>query len=95
MGRLTFNDLVERAPIIVPVNFAGYNHFVVFRGVYGNRVLLADPAWGNRTMLVEKFEQAWIDYPQFGKVGFLVATGDGRTPMGSLAPAAKDFFALH
>src|ERR687892_1070385 len=28
-GKLTLADLVEQAPIIVPVNFLGYNHFVV------------------------------------------------------------------
>ena len=43
-GRLDFNDLIERAPIMVPVDALGYNHFVIFRGVMGDRVLLADPA---------------------------------------------------
>jgi uncharacterized protein len=57
-GQLTLEDLIERAPIMVPVNFHGYNHFVVFRGMRGNRVLLADPAFGNRTMLAAKFEAA-------------------------------------
>jgi uncharacterized protein len=52
-GKLTLKDLIERAPILIPVQTNGYPHFVIFRGVMGNRVLLADPAWGNRTMTKE------------------------------------------
>src|SRR5512132_3526483 len=72
-GRLAFADLVEKAPIMVPVNFFGYNHFVVFLGVMEGRVLLADPGWGKRTMLRGKFENAWLDYGEaIGKVGFVI-----------------------
>src|SRR5437868_1677975 len=38
LGQLDLNDLLERAPIMVPINALGYNHFVVFRGIMGNRV---------------------------------------------------------
>ena len=93
-GKLTLADLVEQAPIIVPVNFLGYNHFVVFRGMRGNRVLLADPAFGNRTMHVAKFEAAWLDYEEFGKVGFVVALADGTESPNRLAPAPGDFVSL-
>lgn len=90
-GKLSFNDLLKKAPIIVPVNIFGYNHFVIFRGVQGNRVLLADPAWGNRTMLVEQFENIRIDFPDIGKVGFVVSRIDGSEPLNLLAPDANDF----
>jgi hypothetical protein len=90
-GKLTLENLVERAPILVPVNIIGYNHFVIFRGMAGNRVLLADPAWGNRTMTVERFERVWIDYGPVGKVGFVVAGPDGPMPPGALAPRLADF----
>jgi uncharacterized protein len=93
-GQLTLEDLIERAPVMVPVNFHGYNHFVVFRGALGNRVLLADPAFGNRTMLAEKFEDGWLDYPEFGKVGFVVARADDAVPPNQLAPAPSDFVFL-
>lgn len=96
-GRLTVDDLIRRAPIIVPINVAGYNHFVIFRGQLDNRVLLADPAWGNRTMTVEKFEKAWIDYPKIGHVGFIVEGKDlvvGESP-GLLLPQANDFPTLN
>lgn len=93
-GRLTLDDLIERAPIMVPVNFRGYNHFVVFRGVRSDRVLLSDPAWGNRTMRVEVFENAWLQYQTLGKVGFVVRRGDGKTPPNRLEPRSSDFVML-
>jgi predicted double-glycine peptidase len=93
-GQLSIEDLVERAPIMVPVNLHGYNHFVVFRGMRGNRVLLADPAFGNRTMLAAKFERAWLAYPKIGKVGFAVARADGVDLPNRLAPQSHDFVAL-
>ena len=94
-GKLTFADLVEMAPIMTPVNFLGYNHFVVFRGVMRDRVLLADPAWGNRTMLRDDFESAWLDYGEaMGKVGFVVERRDDGVPPNQLSPRASDFVML-
>ncbi|MDQ3583230.1 MAG: C39 family peptidase [Pseudomonadota bacterium] len=93
-GRLTLRDLIEQAPIMVPVSLHGYNHFVVFRGRRGDRVLIADPAWGNRTLRVERFEEAWIDSPEIGKVGFVVVQRGGSTPPNRLAPRASDFVML-
>lgn len=90
-GRLTIEDLVERAPVIVPLNLNGYNHFVVFRGVRRNQVLLADPAWGNRTMGIERFKHTWISYPEIGKIGFIVARDEGDSPAGGLEPRPRDF----
>jgi predicted double-glycine peptidase len=93
-GQLTLEDLIARAPVIVPVKFHGYNHFVVFRGALGNRVLLADPAFGNHTMLASKFEDAWLDFAKFGKVGFVVARVDDAAPPNQLAPRPSDFVSL-
>jgi uncharacterized protein len=93
-GNLEFQDLPDLAPIIVPVELDGYSHFVVFRGMRGNRVLLADPAFGNRTMLGSKFQSAWLDYPEFGRVGFVVAPTDGAHPPNQLAPRPRDFVSL-
>lgn len=95
LGQMTFDDLVERAPIMVPVDLQGFNHFVVFRGALGNRVLLADPAYGNRTLRRDRFEDSWLDFPELGHVGFLVERPDGRTPPNRLAPNDRDFVALH
>jgi predicted double-glycine peptidase len=90
-GGLTLHDLIERAPIIVPVNFKGYNHFVVFRGIRADRVLLADPGWGNRTMPIERFEAAWLDTADLGRVGFVVSRRDGAAPPNQLAPRTDEF----
>jgi uncharacterized protein len=90
-GRLALLDLITLAPAIVPLSLNGYDHFVVFRGVWGNRVLLADPAWGNRTMPVERFESVWMDSPEFGKVGFVVKRRDGAEPPNQLTPEPDDF----
>jgi predicted double-glycine peptidase len=97
LGNLTLADLVARAPVMVPVDLTGYDHFVVFRGLAGGRVFLADPAWGNRAMPVERFEAAWIDYPGFGRVGFVVARadgGDGGPPPNRLAPRPGEDFTV-
>lgn len=93
-GKLTVEDLIERAPIMVPIDTNGYNHFVVFRGIVGNRVLLADPAWGNRTMTIEKFKKKWLDYPEFGHVGFVLAAREGEAGRNALAPRPDEFVML-
>jgi predicted double-glycine peptidase len=92
LGKLDLNDLIERAPIMVPIDALGYNHFVIFRGVMGNRVLLADPAWGNRTMTIDKFQRMWLDYGEpMGHVGFVVKRRDGRKPLNQLQARLSEF----
>ncbi|QLH41066.1 MAG: C39 family peptidase [Defluviicoccus sp.] len=94
-GKLTLEDLVERAPIMVPIKTNGYNHFVIFRGIWKDRVLLADPAWGNRTMLVEQFEDIWLEFPTVGKVGFVVNSSHPEiTPENRLIPRPEEFLTL-
>ncbi len=58
---LSLDDLsVFRAPI-VPIKVFGFNHYVVVNAIRRDNVMLADPAFGNRTMSVEDFKSAWID----------------------------------
>lgn len=92
-GKLEYKDLAALAPIIVAVSPIGYNHFVVFRGAIGDQVLLADPAFGNSTMPIEKFERIWIDFPKFGKVGFVVTRDGTVAPPGRLV-ARRDLVVL-
>jgi uncharacterized protein len=84
--KLAVTDLVKFAPAIVPVNLTGFPHFVVFRGMVGDEVLLADPAFGNRTMHVDRFSASWIQ-----QIGFIVARSDGSpAPPGRLAVRLDD-----
>ena len=94
LGQLTLSDLVARAPVIVPVKLQGYPHFVVFRGATANRVLLADPAFGNITLTIPKFVAGWIDYREIGRVGFVVTKSGTLAPPGALAARAADFLAF-
>lgn len=94
LGQLTFSDLLEHAPIIVPMNLLGYPHFVVFRGATTSRVLLADPAFGNLTITVEKFIDGWIEYRDIGRAGFLVRKEGGLASPGRLLARPSEFFFL-
>ena len=90
-GQLSFQDLIERAPIIVPVNLQGFPHFVVFRGATSSQVLLADPAFGNLTMSIRKFTNGWIKYKDINRVGFVVKESGKLMPPGRLSASALDF----
>ncbi|WP_420997485.1 C39 family peptidase [Cupriavidus sp. 30B13] len=46
-------------PAIVLVVENGYHHFVVVKGIHGNRVLIGDPALGTRAISREHFESIW------------------------------------
>lgn len=94
LGQLGISDLIDLAPVIVPVNFNGYPHFVVFRGATNNRVLFADPAFGNVTMTRAKFVDCWIHYKDLGRVGFLVKKDGELAPPGQLLARPQDFVFL-
>ena len=93
-GKLSLEDLVSKAPIIVAITTYDYNHFVIFRGMRGDRVLLADPAWGNRTMRVDAFLDSWIEYPQIGHIGFTVERTDGSSLPSALQDNGHDYVML-
>ncbi|MDE2402519.1 MAG: C39 family peptidase [Burkholderiales bacterium] len=48
-----------RVPAIVLINENGYMHFVVLKGLRGDRVLIGDPAKGTRAMPRSAFEASW------------------------------------
>lgn len=83
---LTLGELAELdAPAIVPIRLNGYSHFVVFRRLSGDRVSLADPAFGAVTMKAARFQELW----QNG-IGFIVLRQDAALPR-SLASRSGDF----
>ncbi len=47
------------APVIVRIEEEGYKHFVIFRGVIEDRVVLADPIRGNMRIPIRKFNMIW------------------------------------
>lgn len=64
-GGLDLEELLADAPAIIPIQAKGYDHFVVLRGRVGDRIVLADPAYGNRTLTVERFLAAWPNHIAF------------------------------
>ncbi len=70
-GDVGLADLVDLAPAIVPIRIYDYDHFVVFRGLAAGRAVLADSAYGNRTMLVPHFLDVWR-----GQIAFVVRRPD-------------------
>lgn len=79
--RLPLPRLAElRVPAIVLIDNNGYRHFVVLRGLTEDRVLIADPNLGTRTMPRVRFEEAWngiafviLDRPDIAQASFGLA----------------------
>lgn len=57
LGRLTG----LKVPVIVRIQTQGHEHFVVLRGLAGDRVFLADPLRGNLRLPVSEFARQWPD----------------------------------
>ncbi|WP_339490673.1 C39 family peptidase [Pseudomonas sp. EL_65y_Pfl2_R95] len=58
--RATFADLEGlEHPVIVPIEYAGFKHFVVVRDVFDEHVFVADPAIGNISFTRVRFEAVW------------------------------------
>jgi hypothetical protein len=46
-------------PVITVVETKGYKHFVIIKGIKGDRILIGDPAAGNRIETRSDFESHW------------------------------------
>lgn len=98
--RLPLSRLAEaRIPGIALIDSNGYRHFVVVRGLSDDRVLLADPNLGTRTMPRIRFEEAWsgvlfviLDRPEIAQASFNRPEDWGVRPRapGELVRAAMD-----
>ncbi len=60
-------------PCIVPIEFFGYKHFVVVKGIHAGHVFIADPYMGNTSFSIPNFQQMW-----YKNILFLV-TSEGST----------------
>lgn len=55
-----FSDLASLdKPAIVPIAYAGFKHFVVFKTYKNGRVFVADPALGNLSFSADHFQEIW------------------------------------
>lgn len=55
-----FSDLVKLGqPAIVPISYAGFKHFVVYKAYKDGRVYVADPALGNISFDENRFKEVW------------------------------------
>jgi uncharacterized protein len=55
-------DLIDlKQPAIVPIEYAGFKHFVVVKYVADGRFFIADPAFGNISFQYHQFESIWAD----------------------------------
>lgn len=48
-----------KVPVLTLIRPRGYEHFVVLKRIEGNKVLIADPAFGNSAPDFSQFEQYW------------------------------------
>lgn len=77
-----------KQPVLVPIRFKNYHHFVIVKGVVGDRIFIADPATGNVSMKINKFMDIWT-----GGIGLVVERkeGDKRAAKYALKVEKKDF----
>ncbi len=73
------------SPVLVPIKFKNYRHFVVIKDAVGGRVFFADPAMGNVTMRTDCFESIW----QKG-IGLVVAPPDVSGVSNKLIPEEEE-----
>lgn len=56
----SFEDLISLdKPAIVPIAYAGFKHFVVYKAHQNGRVFVADPALGNLSFSDKHFKEVW------------------------------------
>jgi predicted double-glycine peptidase len=78
-SEMSLEELAElRIPAIVPIRSKGVDHFVIVRGVFGDRVVVADPAFGNMTLGARKFQEIWKQ-----GIAFIVHPPDARMFQGT------------
>lgn len=75
----------QKKPFLVPVRFRNYSHFVIIKAVVADRVFIADPAAGNMTMKINKFNKIWTN----GIALLIEKPGEGQEESG-LEPEEKD-----
>jgi len=58
--RLSLDELATRkTPVIALIDVGRYRHFVVVKGIAGNKVLVGDPALGLKSFEAKEFSRMW------------------------------------
>lgn len=80
------SDLIAlQKPAIVPISYAGFKHFVVYKGYRDGRVYVADPALGNISFDAARFAQVWDN-----NTVFIVERNDQQPAQNLLALSEAD-----
>lgn len=84
--QMDFEFLVNlNRPVLVPINIREYHHFVVFRGLKGDRVFIADPVLGQMTMRYDKFLGIWK-----GGIGLVLSKSGREYPDSALSMSRQE-----
>jgi len=91
--RATMEDLVKLGqPAIVPIDYAGFKHFVVVKGIRDDRVFVADPSAGNIAFSVGEFAKLWdkgtlfVIYPSKTRPAVQSSLALSDTDLGIISP---------
>lgn len=71
-------------PAIAPIEYAGFKHFVVIRGVKNGHVFVADPSLGNISFTLNRFLEIWDRNVLF------IVFPNGHKPVGGLEIRDED-----
>ena len=71
-------------PAIAPIEYAGFKHFVVIRGVRAGHVYIADPSKGNISFTMARFLEVWDRNVLF------IVFPNGHKPVGGLELRDED-----
>ena len=91
--RATMEDLQKLGqPAIVPIDYAGFKHFVVVKGIRNDRVFIADPSAGNIAFSVGEFAKLWdkgtlfVIYPSKTRPAVQSSLALSDTDLGIISP---------
>lgn len=71
-------------PAIAPIEYAGFKHFIVIRGVKDGHVYIADPSLGNISFTMTRFLEVWDRNVLF------IVFPNGHKPVGGLEIRNED-----
>ncbi|MCH4248461.1 MAG: C39 family peptidase [Acinetobacter populi] len=84
--RAELKDLIALdKPVIVPIAYAGFKHFVVYKGYSEGRIYVADPALGNISFNADRFAEIWDN-----NTLFMVELAEYQTPNNVLVLSEND-----